>query len=148
MIGETTDTQFHYTNPVLDSVICYSLVAEYEQGMSAPSPGCFTFFEALGVNELSLVPGVFQLAQNYPNPFNPVTHIRFFLPERSPLKLSIFDILGREVNRVSHSDMDQGTHVITWNGTSFSGEKVSAGIYIYTLEAGRFNGTRKMIYLK
>ena len=149
MIAQTTNTQYQYEIPMLDSTICYSLGAEYEQGMSGETAECLTFVvEAMGVNELSMVPGVFQLAQNYPNPFNPVTHIRFFLPERSPLKLSIFDILGREVNRVSHSDMDQGTHVITWNGTSFSGEKVSAGIYIYTLEAGRFNGTRKMIYLK
>ena len=151
LIAQTTDNQYTVSNPILDSLVCYNVLAEYEQGTSAESNGCFLVSSvpnSMGSSEPNTVPKQFSLYQNFPNPFNPLTRIRFYLPERLPVILSIFDIRGRMVNQFSKRDLDPGSHKITWDGTSFGGKRISAGIYIYTLEAGTFSETRKMIYLK
>jgi hypothetical protein len=86
---------------------------------------------------------VFALAQNYPNPFNPATEIRFELPERTRVHLTVFDALGRAVARVLDEERLPGVHRI-----SFNGEGLSSGVYFLRLESDRFTATRKMMLLK
>ncbi|MBJ12042.1 MAG: hypothetical protein CMG62_03045, partial [Candidatus Marinimicrobia bacterium] len=94
------------------------------------------------------MPLEFALSQNYPNPFNPVTHIKYDLPERSDVVLLIYDLMGREVATLINEQQEPGYRSIMWDGLNRSGQKVSAGMYFYTIQAGSFRQTKKMILLK
>ena len=88
------------------------------------------------------------LYSNYPNPFNPTTKIDYGLPEVSNVKLVIYDILGREVTTLVNGFQDAGYKSIQWNATNNQGQPVSAGLYLYTIQAGKFRQTKKMVLLK
>jgi hypothetical protein len=94
------------------------------------------------------VPTGIELAQNYPNPFNPSTSIRYTLAERGHVVLKIFDLLGKEVRTLIDRDEPASTNTVFWDGTDEFGRVVSAGLYVYRLEAGSFAQSRKMLYLK
>ena len=94
------------------------------------------------------IPTVFSLEQNYPNPFNPSTQVRYALPEASKVSISIYDMMGREVRSLVNGSMDAGYHTALWNATNDNGNPVSAGMYIYTIQAGDFRQVKKMILLK
>ena len=95
-----------------------------------------------------LLPNNFALHQNYPNPFNPTTKIIYDLPEASYVTLSIYDLMGREVRTIINSKQTAGFKNIQWNATDNLGKSVPAGMYIYTIQAGEFRQTRKMVLLK
>jgi hypothetical protein len=104
-----------------------------------------------GVNdnpESSLLPTEFALEQNYPNPFNPKTQIRFDLPQRSHVALSIYNVLGQEVAKIWNGDLNAGSHALEWDGNDASGNQAASGIYFYRLKAGDFVDSKKMILLK
>ncbi|HEY7751982.1 MAG TPA: T9SS type A sorting domain-containing protein, partial [Ignavibacteriaceae bacterium] len=88
-------------------------------------------------------PAEFRLEQNYPNPFNPITKIRFRIPEKTYVRLEVYDILGRKVSTLIKSEMNLGTYE-----TEFNGYNVSSGVYIYRIQAGNFISSKKMILLK
>ncbi len=103
----------------------------------------------VGIDDYSnSIPTSFNLDQNYPNPFNPSTDISFALPVRSDVKLAVFDLLGRQVKQLSAGSLDAGYHTVTWDGKDNSGSSVSSGVYFYTIKAGEFEMTRKMVMLK
>lgn len=85
----------------------------------------------------------YELFQNYPNPFNPVTTIRFALPKREFVELSVYDLLGREIKTLLMEERSQGIHNINWNA-----EGVASGVYYYRITAGEFTQTRKLILLR
>jgi M6 family metalloprotease-like protein len=85
----------------------------------------------------------FSLSQNYPNPFNPVTNIYITLPRFSDIKLTVFDITGREVGVIFKGYLPEGLHEFLWDGTNYP-----SGVYFYRLEAGVFSFSRKMILVK
>lgn len=88
----------------------------------------------------------FRLHQNTPNPFRPSTTIRFELPQRAPVSLRIYDVAGRLVrNLVTGGTLEAGRHEAAWNGQGESGQRVSAGLYFYRLQAGTFSETRRMV---
>lgn len=89
------------------------------------------------------VPEVFALLQNYPNPFNPSTKITFSLPERSNVTLKIFDILGKEIATLVNETKSAGTYNV-----NFDASKLSSGVYIYSIQAGDFAESRKMLLMK
>ncbi len=93
------------------------------------------------------LPAAFKLNQNYPNPFNPETTIQFELPQSSPVKLEIFNILGQKICMLINEMMPAGYHQIAWKGENWRGERVSHGVYFYQIEAGKYFAIRKMIYL-
>ena len=94
------------------------------------------------------LPEDFILHNNYPNPFNPSTLISFDLPEQSHVRLVVYNLLGEEVKILTNEERKAGRHNITWNADSNSGERVSSGIYFYSLSAGNFNSIKKMILLR
>ena len=109
----------------------------------------FNFNEDLFTEEIiDEVPSEFKLYQNYPNPFNPKTVIRFDLPKESNVKILIYDILGRLTKKIIDNRQDTGFKSIQWDGTNNYGKKVSDGVYLYSIEAGNFRQTKKMILLK
>ena len=99
-------------------------------------------------NRSETLPQGFALEQNFPNPFNPSTTIRYELPEEAMVNVTIYDMMGRQVSRLVSSRQTAGYKSLQWNATNNSGQPISAGLYIYTIQAGEFSQTRKMVLLK
>ena len=85
---------------------------------------------------------------NYPNPFNPITTLEYDLPEDAVVNITIYDMMGRVVNTLVNGSQTAGYKSIQWDATNNLGDPVSAGLYIYTIQAGEFRQTKKMILLK
>ena len=107
--------------------------------MGADEPGASTGVETDGSSQ----PRAFQLEQNYPNPFNPTTVISFQLPASSFVRLTVSDILGREVATLVNGERAAGNHIVSWDATGMSG-----GVYFYSLTTGGVTQTRKMQLIK
>src|SRR5690606_5993500 len=101
-------------------------------------------YNPVGITQIGTeIPEKFTLDQNYPNPFNPTTTIKFNIPKNAYVKLAVYDILGREVAKLVNNQLTAGTYNYELNGT-----KLSSGVYFYTLEAGDFVNTKKMVLIK
>ena len=85
----------------------------------------------------------YKLAQNYPNPFNPSTTISFSIPNRENVSLDVYNLLGQKVTSILNKEMEGGSYSV-----SFDASSLSAGIYFYTLRAGNYASTKKMMLLK
>ncbi len=96
----------------------------------------------------SEVPDKFELTQNYPNPFNPSTRFDFSIPRSSNVVIRVYDIIGREVKTLLNERMDAGKYKVDWYAVDNSGKKVSSGVYFYTITAGNYIDTKKMLLLK
>ena len=95
----------------------------------------FLLEENLSIDN-KLLPNAFVLHQNYPNPFNPKTVIRYDLPKEATVKILIYDMLGRLVTTVADNKHSAGFKQVHWDATNKFGKKVSAGLYLYTIQAG------------
>ena len=107
----------------------------------------FLLEENLSIDN-KLLPNAFALHQNYPNPFNPKTVIRYDLPKEATVKILIYDMLGRLVTTLADNKHSAGFKQVHWDATNRFGKKVSAGLYLYTIQADDFRQTKKMILLK
>ena len=94
-------------------------------------------------NSLNGSPKGFRLEQNYPNPFNPTTNLRFTISKLQFVELKIVDALGREVAVLVNEEKSPGSYTVEWNATS-----CASGVYFYTLKAGAFIETKKMLLVK
>jgi hypothetical protein len=94
-------------------------------------------------NNNNSIPNKYSLEQNYPNPFNPTTKIKFGLPSGSNVRLSVTDIIGKEVYLLADKEFSAGYHVIEFNTTN-----ISSGVYFYKLETPEFISTKKMLVIK
>ena len=99
-------------------------------------------------DESNQLPTAFSLYNNYPNPFNPMTTIRYNLPEDALVNITIYDMMGRVVKTLINDQQTTGYRSLQWNATNDNGAPVSAGLYLYTIEAGQFRQTNKMVLLK
>jgi hypothetical protein len=95
------------------------------------------------VVEKNVRPGTFALLQNFPNPFNPTTTIRFELSASSDVKLSVFDMLGREAVSLVNERREAGVHEVNLDASG-----LASGMYLYRLTAGNFMQTRTLMLLK
>jgi len=118
----------------------------YSYYISAVSEGA-EIFRSTTV-KLALPPRPVTLYQNFPNPFNPSTIISFFIPERSPVRLDIFDTGGKRVDTLVNGIKSAGRYDIGWNGINSRGNAVSSGVYYYRLSAGRKVITRKLVLMR
>ncbi len=91
----------------------------------------------------SLSPTKCRLEQNYPKPFNPAPTIRYGLPQRSVVKLSVFKLLGQAVATLAHTEQEAGYHEVTFYAYS-----LASGVYVYRLQAGDFIQSRKPVLLR
>jgi hypothetical protein len=105
-----------------------------------------------GLSAASTIPKVLSLSQNYPNPFNPSTTINFDVPgelgEEKPVKLTIYDIRGRKVRTLVDSEYEPGNHRVIWDGKNERGQRVTSGVYLYTLRSEARTYTKKMVLVK
>jgi spore coat protein H len=115
--------------------------------MTARSASIQTQLTSLGITGAyeikGAAPSTFSLDQNYPNPFNATTTISFSLPRQSEVRLDVFNLLGVHVATLVNEQRLAGVHSIELNAAS-----LSSGVYFYTLNAGTFSCTRKLILLK
>jgi len=102
----------------------------------------------VGTDSDKLIPTQYTLKQNYPNPFNPTTTIRYSLPEVSDVSIIIYDVTGREVTNLVHSNQSAGWYDVSWNGLSTTGNPVSTGLYFARIQAGGFSDVIKMAFIK
>ncbi len=93
-------------------------------------------------------PGQYILHPNYPNPFNPDTYITYEIPESGCVKLTIYDITGREVRVLVEEIQSPGHHKIHWDGKSAAGCAVPSGIYVSRLITGSYSMQKKMTLMK
>ena len=105
-------------------------IGEYDTSLSTGGPGPTN-------------PKSFHLAQNYPNPFNPGTTIEFYIPSAEQAVVTIYDINGREVAEVFNQPVGKGNHVIAFDATN-----IASGIYFYSIKAGTYQATKRMMVLK
>ncbi len=94
------------------------------------------------------LPSEFSLFPNYPNPFNPSTVISYHLPQAAFVRLTIYDITGREITKLVEGYQQAGKYNYTWNTENISGKKLSSGTYFARLEAGNFVKVEKLMLLK
>ncbi len=95
-----------------------------------------------------LHPDRFGIAQNYPNPFNPDTRIVFNVPQQAEIRLSVYNVMGQLVRTLAAGAYSVGQHEVMWDGRNNGGASVSAGVYLYRLEAPGVNVTKKMLLMK
>jgi len=130
----------------------YKLIDVSSNGVRGEHGPVFAKPGTIDINDNNtLAPKEFTLLQNYPNPFNPQTNIQFEIPQLKggpiEVELSIYNLLGQKVKILFKGKLDEGLHSYTWNGTGFSGKRVSSGIYIYQIESSEFVSSNKMILL-
>ncbi len=97
----------------------------------------------VGVSREPSMPGQSELSQNYPNPFNPSTTIKYELPNSAIVKLTVFDLVGREVSVLVSERKDAGVHEVRFDGSG-----LASGVYFYRLTAGDFVQTRKLLLVR
>lgn len=95
------------------------------------------------VRDLDALAKKFELSQNYPNPFNPSTVIKFAIPQTSEVSLKVYNVLGQEVKTLINTEMNGGSYEVKFNAS-----QLASGIYFYSIQAGDFNATKKMMLLK
>ncbi len=89
------------------------------------------------------LPRTVELKQNFPNPFNPTTVISFAVPEDTDVRLTVYDVLGRQVTQLVNEHKSAGTYEVNFDAT-----RLSSGVYIYRLEAGETIRTKRMMLVK
>ena len=90
----------------------------------------------------------YSIHQNYPNPFNPITKLHYSIPKNSLVSIVIYDIIGNQVKTLINQTQDAGYRSVIWDATNDYGKPVSAGIYLYQMQAGEYLHTKKMVLLK
>jgi hypothetical protein len=104
--------------------------------------------ELLEVKDRPSLPFKFALHQNHPNPFNPATTLRYDIPGNAFVNIRIYDLKGRLINTLVSKEQTAGYKAIKWAGVDDKGKAVSAGIYLYEIQAGNFRDTKKMVLLR
>lgn len=128
-IGENHVINIDDTNPTMVNVVdAFGVIVDVEENSNP------------GVIETSI------LASNYPNPFNPTTSIEFKADQVAPAQISIFNVLGQEINSFDLGVTNSGN--VVWNGTDFNNAPVSSGIYFYQVNVGKAQKIGKMTLLK
>jgi len=116
--------------------------------MSSETGDPFFIGPNLSTVESKIIPDTHTLYSAYPNPFNPTTRLRYELSNSEYISINIYDLNGKYVKSLVNSIQGAGYWTIVWDATNNLGQPVSAGMYIYTIQAGEFRQTRKMVLLK
>lgn len=98
----------------------------------------------VSVSQLSsVIPSDYKIYQNYPNPFNPSTKIKFDIPQNAKIKLTVFDISGKETEVLLNDNLSAGSYEFKWDAS-----KYSSGVYFYRLQTEDFTETKRMLLIK
>ncbi len=138
----------------LNAIVNFFIIPGYNG--TATDKGTSTIFvdditaviDSLSTVSGSVMPKEFKLYQNYPNPFNPATTIQYDLPVGGDVRLTVYDISGREIKTLVNDRMASGYHTVRWDGRNRNGGKVASGVYIYRLETDNYVQSRKLLLIK
>jgi hypothetical protein len=97
----------------------------------------------VSVEDPQLNPNTYYLAQNFPNPFNPSTLIQYSVPKTNFVTIKIYNAIGQEVSTLVNREVTAGVHEVNFNANN-----LSTGVYFYTIKAGDFTSTKKMLLIK
>ncbi|MBS1516970.1 MAG: zinc-dependent metalloprotease [Bacteroidetes bacterium] len=153
-----TDTVLNIRNSLLDSIaVLMGTVGDsvrcswrawayngFDSTQSANSSLLTLKRTTVGINQISsIIPEKFNLGFNYPNPFNPVTKIKFEVAKTQFVKITVYNNLGKRISEVVNENLQPGIYEVNFDGSS-----LSSGVYFYTLSAGDFVKTKKMLLIK
>ena len=153
--GIIKSSDYGYTWKEIDELKDFNSINDFEISYSESSYPIFwgsTYYNGILKYELKQQTSVltihpkesdYFLSQNYPNPFNPATTITYELPKESNVRLIIYNILGEKIDELVNSFQKTGRYKIVWNANGFS-----SGIYFYSIKAGNFTSTKKLILMK
>jgi hypothetical protein len=143
------DNEEYVPNPIIDGFAeYYSIDYNFRSGSSVHRLGDMSVVSVDDEGNNTAVDG-FGLVSNFPNPFNPTTTIEFTLPERTTIRVEVFDILGRKVSTlISNQELNAGQQRLVWNGKSDSGVQMVSGTYIYRISSEKYTISNKMMLLK
>ncbi|MFA6110975.1 MAG: T9SS type A sorting domain-containing protein, partial [Candidatus Latescibacterota bacterium] len=96
-----------------------------------------------GVAEENIIPTEFKLFGNYPNPFNPTTTIRYSVPEKAVVRLTIYNQLGQRIANLVNEEKEAGYHTVEWNAGN-----IASGLYFYELNTEKFRSVKKLLLMK
>jgi hypothetical protein len=118
--------------------------SSFQVNLSNPIIQIALFDTIVGIQNIgSEIPNKFELYQNYPNPFNPVTNIKFDLPKSGLVKLSVYNILGKEIETLYNGILSAGKYKMDFNASSYP-----SGVYFYRIETGDFVAVKKLVVMK
>ncbi|MEE9552995.1 MAG: T9SS type A sorting domain-containing protein [candidate division Zixibacteria bacterium] len=147
---EEVDNEIHYDTFILGNQDCNGdvVLVDFDTFEMDDADIEFSFAplmlgEVLGVDDDIDLPDGFALSQNYPNPFNAKTTIGYDLPERSDVRIDIYNILGAKIATLIDETKPAGSHSVIWDA-----EDVSSGVYLYKIRAGEFTESRLSVLLK
>ncbi|MBW6515016.1 MAG: T9SS type A sorting domain-containing protein [Candidatus Cloacimonetes bacterium] len=140
-------TEYLDTDVINEVTYRYYVTALYDEGESGPSNRVLAT-PSLSSSEPEIIPFRTELLGNYPNPFNPETRISFYLDKGEKVKLEVFNIGGQKITTLIDDRLEQGEHSVIWSPRTTRGGDLPSGVYLYRLQAGDYDRTRKMLYLK
>ncbi len=147
-LAQTTDNSFIDSQIDAGNSYYYTLMAiDFSGNKSGYSDVVSVQITSLS-DESGGVPSTYFVKQNYPNPFNPVTIISYGLPKSSIVKITIFDVTGKEVQKLVNEKQSAGKYDLEWHGLDRLGNKVSSGLYLYEIKADRFRKVNKMVLIR
>jgi len=142
--GDMAKIHYMYMEDAIPGAAIFIGQVAGQNSLSNDSKWLYDSFEIqILSNDDEILVNNFELAQNYPNPFNPSTKITYTLGERSAVTLKVYDVLGNEVASLVNTTQEAGKHDVT-----FDAGKLASGLYVYTLNAGNFTSSKKMMLLK
>ncbi len=143
-VAELPASGNYYTDSdLLSGYTYYYIIAATDFAGNITYSPAITTGQVTSVSENNFLPGEISLEQNFPNPFNPSTVIEFSLPDFAEINLTVYDVLGREVAQLAEGNFAPGKHAVTFNASY-----LSSGIYFYTLSAGNFKQSKKLILMR
>ncbi len=147
LVDSTIHPDTLYTNTGLINGTNYFFWVRVKDGFCSPRISNYSIvFSATPTsieNISSEIPKVYALYQNYPNPFNPVTNINFDIPKASLVRITVYDLLGKEVGVILNQDLTAGRYKTDWDASTYA-----SGVYFYKVEAGDFVDRKKMVVVK
>jgi hypothetical protein len=142
-------TNMHTDNDLEWDTEYFYRVAAYVSGLWADYSNVVSVtLEYVNISRANDIPTVYKVHQNHPNPFNPVTSLNYDLPEDGLVNITVYDMMGRVIKNLVNIHQNAGYKSIQWNATNNAGQPVSAGLYLYTIQANEFTQTKKMVLLK
>ncbi|MCF7857706.1 MAG: T9SS type A sorting domain-containing protein [Candidatus Cloacimonetes bacterium] len=143
----STTQLFYFDQEVPTGVYSYTLTAVYSGDWESEhcTPVVIDHTEANDIQNLN----VNYLGGNFPNPFNPVTSINFSVGETdSKVVIQIYNSKGQKIKTLVNESLPIGEHFVTWEGLDNNDRPVSSGVYLYKMNCGNFEATKKMILMK
>jgi len=140
-VAEGEEVTFKYYDSVNNEVVDYTESVTFESFMNV-GDGFNTVSLSQSTSDM-LLPGAYAISDAYPNPFNPVTSFEFTMPEDGMVRISVYDVSGREVVELVNGYLTAGTYPVTWDASN-----LSSGVYMLHMTADNFSTIQKVMLIK